>query len=549
MPFRFIGGVALVLSLAACTHRPPSAVPESAGAHYSGALNAGTPLVTIVRDRNIKPLDPTSKTPLLDQAMAALAKSDPGGRWKGVTYSLSGGNVLSRDWLVQTPLVWGKSARAVGGDGHSDEIVKRIRSLIAGARQSVDITLLQPAPDGAFLYALREGIEALGRSGRTVSVRILIGQYPPNDSDAKKLMASLTDEIPSRGSRLSLYVAAMRSCTGGSDCSSFSWNHAKIVAVDGRVALVGGHNMYAADYLGEDPVFDLSMQLSGPAAADAMRFVDAMWNFVCGNAGKLSTVQVVSVLPGSAAPGSECKPSLAPAGGQSRGGIQVLAVGRLASGITPDFANQSDLARDLMLGAARRSIRIVQQDIGFTLGRPDTLYPESTLEKIADFLLLDGGEVYIVLSNLGAVGKAGNSYSNDVPLESVARKFFDVAQQRSKLDYDTLATLLCRRLHIAPLRFGPDVQWPDGKPIANHAKFWMVDERYFYIGSNNFYPVDLQEYGYIVDSRAAAATMIESYWTPLWRWSKSAAISGDDAPSCVLRQKPVRKSGERKSGN
>ena len=41
-------------------------------------------------------------------------------------------------------------------------------------------------------------------------------------------------------------------------------------------------------------------------------------------------------------------------------------------------------------------------------------------------------------------------------------------------------------------------------PIANHAKFWMVDGRVFYIGSDNMYPVNLQEYGYIVDDAKAA---------------------------------------------
>ncbi len=65
----------------------------------------------------------------------------------------------------------------------------------------------------------------------------------------------------------------------------------------------------------------------------------------------------------------------------------------------------------------------------------------------------------------------------------------------------------------------------------------MVDDRYFYLGSDNLYPVDLQEFGYIVDDRAAAATLLRDYWNPLWHWSRAAAISGSDAPSCSLRAK------------
>ena len=51
-------------------------------------------------------------------------------------------------------------------------------------------------------------------------------------------------------------VAAMRSCVVFEDCDSYSWNHAKTISVDGVDALVGGHNMYALDYLLDDPVSD-----------------------------------------------------------------------------------------------------------------------------------------------------------------------------------------------------------------------------------------------------------------------------------------------------
>jgi phosphatidylserine/phosphatidylglycerophosphate/cardiolipin synthase-like enzyme len=214
--------------------------------------------------------------------------------------------------------------------------------------------------------------------------------------------------------------------------------------------------------------------------------------------------------------------------------VPILAVGRLGSGITHDFANQSDLARDLLLGAARRSIRIVQQDLAFMMGRLDPLYPESTLERMADFLLTDKGDLHIVLSDPKAVGNSGSSYGNGVSLEVIAHKIRQVARARSGLSDAALDSLLCRRLFLAPFRFGPDAMWPGGKPIGNHAKFWMVDDRVFYIGSDNFYPVDLQEFGYIVDHRAAAADVLRAYWTPLWSWSRRAAITGADAPRCIF---------------
>jgi hypothetical protein len=50
------------------------------------------------------------------------------------------------------------------------------------------------------------------------------------------------------------------------------------------------------------------------------------------------------------------------------------------------------------------------------------------------------------------------------------------------------------------------------------------------------YPVNLQEFGYIVDDRKAAAELIDSYWTPLWRWSQRAAVSGAGVEKCIFRE-------------
>jgi phosphatidylserine/phosphatidylglycerophosphate/cardiolipin synthase-like enzyme len=74
-----------------------------------------------------------------------------------------------------------------------------------------------------------------------------------------------------------------------------------------------------------------------------------------------------------------------------------------------------------------------------------------------------------------------------------------------------------------------------------HAKFWMVDERAFYIGSENLYPAELQEFGYIVEDRSAAAQVRRDYWDQAWKWSQAAAISGDGAPSCIFERLAARR--------
>jgi len=587
-----IAALLTALWLGGCMHLPDTARTASVTDRTSGEITNATPLAEVARKQNVQPLDPASPTPLLDQAMAELARTDPGDRFRGITYDLSKDNALDPRWIVQTPDAWGRRAASVGffplqcngaacdadfqlpfcrrstdcpepgamcghlgaSDaqpelvgkrlclGHSDAVVDRFYQPIADAQQAVDVTVLQPVPDVRLLAALRNAVTMLARSGRAVTLRILVGQYPPDGADARALLAQLVRDAKTvPGARLAVYAAAMRSCTGSISCDSFSWNHAKIVAVDGRTAVVGGHNMYTQDYLLGEPVHDLSMQIQGGAALSAHHFADRMWHYVCDHDGPINPVSSYVYRSGMADVATGCLETI-PLPAQSAAaasGFAVLASARLGSGITTHFGNQDDLARDLIFGAARHDIVVAQQDVAFLQpGQPEPLYPELTLERWAAFLLAGRGDVYLVLSNPGSEGPSGGDYSNGVPLEAVARKMLKVAQALSALPQPELIDLLCSHFHLAPYRFGPDATWPGNRPIGNHSKFWMVDGRYFYIGSDNLYPVDLQEFGYIVDNSAAGAELRRTYWNPLWRWSRAAAISGADAPACVLRSPP-----------
>lgn len=587
-----IVAILTALWLFGCVHLPGSAYSEDEAETSDGAITNATPSAAIIRDHRVLPLNSASPRPLLEQAMIELAKTDPRQRYRGITYNLTKDNVLDSDWLVQTPNVWGQRSAAVGffplecvGDcdpdfrlpfcsrdaecagsggvcgrlaafdaspalagkrvclGHSDRLLDRLYRLIAGAHETVDIAALQPLPDHRFLAALRNAITALTHSGQAITLRFLIGQYPSGGFNIEKFLDELVRDAKAvPGGRLTVYAAMMQTCAGESTCGSFSWNHAKIVAVDGRTALVGGHNMWSPDYLVDQPIHDISMQLRGGAAADAHRFADRLWQFVCNNEGGAGPARSFlyrsgneELLPGCLA---ELKPQIRPA--NRTAGVPVLAVGRLGAGITDEFANQGDIARVLVFGAARHSIRVAQQDIAFSLpGGSNPLYPELTLKAWAEFMLAGRGELFLVLSSPGALGRSKSTYSNGIPLEAIAAKMLEVAQGLSALPRSSVVDLLCSRFHLAPFRFGPDATWPEDQPVGNHGKFWMVDDRYFYIGSDNLYPVDLQEFGYILDDRVAGAELRRSYWDPLWKWSRSSAISGSDAPRCVLREIPA----------
>jgi len=539
----------LIAVLGSCSGLlPNSAVSRHMANRYQGAVNSATPVAKVIHDRGIRAPDESSERPMLDQLQAELARSDDTGAFVGITYDLTRGNALPRGWIVQSPKLWGRRSGDLAA-GHSDALPVEVRNLIASARRRVDIALLAPAPDGQFLEALRQALSAIATDGRSVTVRVLIGQYPTAEVDTGAFLKALTaglEGLPR--SRLTLSIAAMRSCVVFEDCDSNSWNHAKIVAVDGIDALVGGHNMWSSDYLADDPVHDLSMRVHGPAAASAARYADRLWGYLCANLDRKPSISVANFGPGISASDTGC-PAPPPVLPEVRptGSVPVLAVGRLGAGITKDFANQSELARDLMLGTARSDIRIVQQDLGFGLGRADTLFPDSTIDRLVDFLRRREGDIYIVLSNQGAVGKSGITYSNDVSLQTLAHHLREAVQRRFEASDptwryqirtgpDPVNALLCERLYLAPFRFGPDDRWPDRQPIASHAKFWMVDSRVFYIGSDNMYPVNLQEFGYIVDDRKAAQEVLDAYWTPLWQWSSRTAVSGHGVKNCIFRE-------------
>src|SRR5688572_21676046 len=77
-----------------------------------GAAAMGS-LADIERQYGVERLDPSSPTPLAEQALREVKKTDPLGKYEGVNYRLTSGNQLKRGWIVQTPDVWGARASSV----------------------------------------------------------------------------------------------------------------------------------------------------------------------------------------------------------------------------------------------------------------------------------------------------------------------------------------------------------------------------------------------------------------------------------------------------
>ena len=85
------------------------------------------------------------------------------------------------------------------------------------------------------------------------------------------VMKALTEDLP-EDANMRIWVGAWR--------HGVSWNHAKIVAVDGQYLHTGGHNMWDEHYLKSNPVHDLSLEIEGRVAKDGHDYANKQWLFV-----------------------------------------------------------------------------------------------------------------------------------------------------------------------------------------------------------------------------------------------------------------------------
>jgi phosphatidylserine/phosphatidylglycerophosphate/cardiolipin synthase-like enzyme len=521
----------------------------------------------------------------VSDAVLGVLQQSPG--MQGKTWNVSHDNTFDADWLVNSPLqqLWGKPTSSLvypakcttncdadfalqlcstqsdctgGGTctpvlssvktagaapksmcvGHSFGLVDRVYNLVTSAQSFVDITSLSP-PDGQFRAAIRNGITLLSARPNPPEVRIITAEIPVEGRvNTKTETQDYTRDVAS-SSNIKVSVGAYRS----SDTAT-SWNHSKMVAIDGKTALVGGHNMWSQQYLSLDPVNDTSMVVHGTAAADAHRFANQLWNYVC-TAENWETWLTWSVwgntwVKGSVTNDCPAQFNLAPATGPSTG--TVISVGRLGTGIA-DNGNQADAARLAMINSAKTTLRIVQQDIGPVtvpyLGLPLGSWPTDELAAISE-ALLRGVDVYIVLSDLNAA--AGGlpitqaTYSNGWSPTDVGNHIKSYMQSTTGYPQGAdLDALLCSKLHLAPFRYNDtESTWPDGVPFASHTKIVQVDAQAVFIASYNMYPANLQEFGYIVDDSRVTGDWLAKYWANAWRYSSTAAVSGPEAASCAL---------------
>ena len=163
---------------------------------------------------------------------------------------------------------------------------------LAGARTVVDLTTLIPFPFGAFRDAIVRGLRRAYAGGQRPVIRVLGGCAPPcavslPESPAQAYADQLAAAI-SGDARV--IVAAYRFPPLGTPATlpSLSFNHSKTIAVDGRVALVGGHNLWGSDYIQgyprsplTNPVHDVTLRVEGPVSAGVHKWANTLWRAAC----------------------------------------------------------------------------------------------------------------------------------------------------------------------------------------------------------------------------------------------------------------------------
>lgn len=435
--------------------------------------------------------------------------------------------------------------------GHSYRLIDEVYKLIISAEKFVDITTLSPFT-GYFLSALRNALTYISNKeeSKRPIIRILYSNPWPNIPPLKVMdfLAEITRDID-KNSKMEIYVSILCS-------SSYSWNHSKIITVDGTRSIVGGHNMWGQHYLDVNPVFDVSMKINGASAMHAHCYADSLWDYMINSKERYDNRIIFDpeadlsyeheiyeqTLHGSYkfnkyTNKNEIKTGTYPDKNifkniksslvsQSSGNIPVLAIGRRAhtSYLTPNpdtyLTSHDEPSDDTMIklvSLAKKNIRMSLQSFQLASG------------WIADYnnkLFIEFGKaiqrgvnINIVLSNPGSIAgeltKSSAPYDGDSP-DDVNAKLLTIMTDELHMAEITSKNLINTYFKVASIRFSSDKTYPKNVPIPNHAKTFMVDDTAFYIGSQNQYICNLNEFGYVVEDVDKAQEYINSYFNPLW---------------------------------
>lgn len=415
------------------------------------------------------------------------------------------------------------------GDG--DALLDDVWSGIALATSSIDVTSLTP-PKERFEIAVRNALTYASEAQNPPRARLLFGTYPGSGYTSAVAATSSSDTLK-RLTRDISPRSTMEVSVGTFRIGVNSWNHSKIIARDGSYVLEGGTNMWDVHYLRKNPVHDMWIGFEGSAAVDASNFIDGLWQVACSQKrhdGETSKMDMYEVAKRSGTSNGACEPGFGRAATKVHpGSASVIAAGRYGAA----GAEASDEAILAMIREAKTSIRMSQQDLGPLSVKGSATGPWPTDVMTELLKAMDRGvDVRLILSNTkavpGDVSKVEavfNTYDNGWSPEAVFQHFVELAKdQPGIIKRGTTPTeLLCSKLRLMRLRRSSAETWPDGATLANHVKAIVVDDRAFYLGSQNLYIANLSEFGFVVDDEGATRTFLAKYMDVAEKYSGPTA--------------------------
>lgn len=335
-------------------------------------------------------------------------------------------------------------------------------------------------------------------------------------SDPTQIYQELTQNITGKWY---INVVVYQVGTGGNVW--LNWNHSKMVIRDETVVYSGSQNMNtlaefesATDDENYNYQKEVSLGFYGEAAPVALKqfdkLVDVAQDSECSwPTSRKTTCKDLPAYP-SALIGVVTETT--PVFSLDRGDFGLL---------TFDF--QADKAISAALNAAQHSIDLSQHGYNYLFRTSHRV-----VEELAQ-ALIRGVEVKSMVAF--AWGNSGDPYDQYVDL---VYRVHELAIMEGLTDEERFAADC--RLQFAVM------QTAEGTDAQNHAKYFMVDDKLFYLGSQNLYPGSywdndgqdiggLYEHGFIVDDAAVANMVKQSYWTPKWNFSKPAIMTSPILPA------------------
>jgi hypothetical protein len=310
---------------------------------------------------------------------------------------------------------------------HDDWFPEKIGEIISRTEQWCDIMTLAP-PDGRFMEEFKKALATIVRNregalGR-VTIRMMFGNIVGMPINCTKLIKELTKDLPMEApARIKLWVGSWR--------KDVSWNHAKIIAVDGKYLWTGGHNFWDKHYLRSNPVNDLSLELEGGCARDAHKFANAQWGYIVKKQATAWGRFVDKRLPDALEVPRRARVTVSDYPEDStaefppfykdkkhvmvrRGGaepdpayVPIITMGRY--GALLKKSRPSDDAFVAMIESAQHIIRLAIQDLGpvsipgTKRALPGLDWPNAYMNAMARVLWLRGVDIEIVLSNPSSI--------------------------------------------------------------------------------------------------------------------------------------------------